>query len=377
MVEGFNTIGERIRAARENCGLTQQELAGKTGFNSGQTISTIEKGERDVKALELNNIAKALYKDISYFLTSEETEKTYRVIWRDERAEDAKEKEAYFLNKCEEYYHLERLLDETADFALPRFEFSPKGKKDGFEKAGAIADDVYRILNLGPRPALVLRRVLEETYGIKIWYLDLGEAGSAASVRGDFGPAIVMNRNEAPWRRHFSLAHELFHLMTWESYLKTECRGRVEQFANKFASVLLLPCDELRKGFEKKVKNNTISYIDLVTLIREFAVSAEAFLWRLYWLGLLPKETIRELLGDEIFLSLDRETKSDIEWEETGFPNRFIKLGVASLVKGKLSKGQLARYMEINVGDLNYALKGYGFKIADLQGGANEVSVRC
>jgi len=82
-------------------------------------------------------------------------------------------------------------------------------------------------------------------------------------------------------------------------------------------------------------------------------------------------------LGDEIFLSLDRETKSDIEWEETGFPNRFIKLGVVSLVKGKLSKGQLARYMEINVGDLNYALKGYGFKIADLQGGANEVSVRC
>jgi len=43
------------------------------------------------------------------------------------------------------------------------------------------------------------------------------EEGSAASAIGPFGPAILMNSKEAPWRRNYNFAHELFHLITWES----------------------------------------------------------------------------------------------------------------------------------------------------------------
>jgi hypothetical protein len=43
------------------------------------------------------------------------------------------------------------------------------------------------------------------------------EEGSAASIWGPFGPAILMNSNEAPWRRNYNFAHEVFHLITWDS----------------------------------------------------------------------------------------------------------------------------------------------------------------
>ena len=86
-------IARRIRAARESCGFTQQELADKIGIKSGQTISAIEKAEREVKALELYSVAKALYRDVSYFLKEDDKEKTYRVIWRGDAEDKVKEKE--------------------------------------------------------------------------------------------------------------------------------------------------------------------------------------------------------------------------------------------------------------------------------------------
>lgn len=377
MVDGLNTIGERIRAARENCGLTQQELADKIGIKSGQTISAMEKAEREVKALELYSLAKALYRDVSYFLKEDEREKTYRVIWRGDIDEKVKEKEAYFVNKCKQYYHLEQLNDETPEFGLPKFDFEFVDRNQGFQQAEFIANEVYNVLNLGPRPAAVLESILEERYRVKIWYADLTNTGSAASLMGDFGPAIFVNRNEAPWRINFSIAHELFHLVTWSAYLQIECNELVEKFAEKFASIVLLPCDEVREVVARKIKPDRIAYIDLVNAAKEFRVSTPALLWRLCWLGYLTADQVKVILGDDFFKNVDSETRAGEESEAPVFPERFVRLGATSYIKGRLSKGQLANYLEANIADINSLLMEYDIDIGALTGGENEFSVRC
>ena len=71
------------------------------------------------------------------------------------------------------------------------------------------------MLNLGSRPALSLQKVMEQILQIKILFTQLSEFGSAAStVHPEFGAAIVVNSEEAPWRINFTLAHELFHIIT-------------------------------------------------------------------------------------------------------------------------------------------------------------------
>lgn len=59
-----NTSGRQIRAEREKCGLSQEQLAAKvqlSGLNLNQkSISRIETGERIVTDYELIQFAKAL-----------------------------------------------------------------------------------------------------------------------------------------------------------------------------------------------------------------------------------------------------------------------------------------------------------------------------
>jgi len=48
-----NLIGTRIKALREQKGLSQEDLARAFGFKDRQTLSAIETGERRVTAEEL------------------------------------------------------------------------------------------------------------------------------------------------------------------------------------------------------------------------------------------------------------------------------------------------------------------------------------
>jgi transcriptional regulator with XRE-family HTH domain len=59
-------IGSRVRSAREESGITQEQLA-KTVYKSRVNISNIERGEVAVAADDLSLIAHVLEKPITYF----------------------------------------------------------------------------------------------------------------------------------------------------------------------------------------------------------------------------------------------------------------------------------------------------------------------
>lgn len=64
---GYKSIGKRLQLAREEAGLSQEQLAAKLGC-SQSTLSNYEKGRRRLYLAQLEKIAEELQKPIDYFM---------------------------------------------------------------------------------------------------------------------------------------------------------------------------------------------------------------------------------------------------------------------------------------------------------------------
>ena len=369
MEELQKIIGERIRSLRKKLGITQRAFAEQVGFSAHQIVSEIERGGRDVKAWELVKIADALHTEVRYLIAGDEPAPA-RVLWRDYPEEGATAIEASFLKSCRQYHGLESLLGITPKRDLPVVELNPEMASYG--DARLAARDAANALDLGGRPAASLIAVLEGDYSVKIWYKDLGKAGSAASAVGDFGYGILMHREQSPWRRNFSFAHELFHLITRATISKESVgdnqslTDKVERLANEFAANLLLPADVLEVEIEARIKHGKISYGDLVELARDFDVSTEALLWRMVHCRRLTADQVRAILNDPSFRSTDRSTMPANWRQPSPLPERFVRLAFLAYKRAKLSRARLAQLLETSLPDLSATLLEYGFEDTDV-----------
>lgn len=358
------TLGDRIRSARIRLSLSQQRLAKEAGFPALQIVSQIEKGKREVKAWELVNLARALRIDVSDLLSPEEPQPLSPVLWRKYPQRNKELIEAEFLQRCQQFALLEQLCEVVFERHLPERDVDFNTMT--YEDAEQLAEEAQQEFNLGNRPATCLVGTLEDRYGVKIWYQDLGEEGSAASTRGSFGHAILMNSAEAPWRRNYNFAHEVFHLLTRPSIpaqLSVDNRAlwdRVEKFANAFASNLLLPANDTKLAFERRIRDDKIGYGDIIDMAREFDISTAALLYRLANLGLVDKDDVNSLQEDSAFRALDRVTMRNHWWTPPVIPERFVRLAFIAYQKGKLSRARLAQYLDTSLIDLTDTLLEYG-----------------
>lgn len=342
---------ERIRQAREALQWTQQQLADALGFSASQIISNIESGQREVKAWELFKIAGALHTSADWLLGISELERP-AVKWRAKpEGNHVPEIEARFLQRCERYALLERWC-ETPPFK----ELKPitlAGPNPSFGVVGREAQNVRDGMGLGVRPACTLEKTLEEDYGVKIIYESLGDKGAGFSVTGPFGPAVLMNADNVPWRRNYSLAHELFHLLTppgWESHL-------CEKLADVFASALLLPAEPVFDALSARSEGGKISFSSLVEIACEFEVSIDALVWRLVNLGRLAKADVEGELGpDSQLRRLDRVSRPTTPPPSVGLPERFQRLCFMAYRKGKIGRAKLAEFLETNLVDISEQL---------------------
>src|ERR1017187_3477412 len=60
-------VGQRVKLAREDANLSQDELASQLGLNDRQTLSNIEAGKRKLTAEELVKLIQTLGKKLEYF----------------------------------------------------------------------------------------------------------------------------------------------------------------------------------------------------------------------------------------------------------------------------------------------------------------------
>jgi Zn-dependent peptidase ImmA (M78 family) len=222
-----------------------------------------------------------------------------------------------------------------------------------------------RLFDLGSIPAAALQRTLEDSFGVKVFIEPLEGSQSGACVRSDFGAGVLLNGADAPWRRNFSLAHELFHLVTWDAIETAWERGprneagepawyaQLERFANHFASHILLPAETLLARVHGQAKEGRITYHQVATIARDFEVSVQALLYRLCGLGVLERSTVDAAVNSAELKNVSREVLSPLKRDdERWFPERFFNLAARAYQRGVIGKSVIAKFLEMPYAEL-------------------------
>jgi Zn-dependent peptidase ImmA (M78 family) len=256
-----------------------------------------------------------------------------------------------------------QLLEEvTGENRLPALEPWPVEFDLTWKSVAEKAKELVRAWNLGARPAACLHEILEEKRHIKIVSYDLREAGSALTAEGGFGYIVALNATEAPWRKNFSLAHELFHLLSKNRFPLDEIhrdligesseKPKYERYADTFAATLLMPDKDVIRELENRlIDDNRVEWVDLVGIAMEFGVSTEAMLWRLKRLGRLKAEQVEQLLESAKFRGIDKSTRTGKKGSGLEFSRRMVWLGLKALRLGKISKGKFCQIFKTTRAD--------------------------
>ncbi len=249
-------VGERIGLARKEAGLTQEQLAESLGFKDRQILSNIESGKRKVSSEELLRVMEALDKNLDYFTDPALVVGEQVFSWRTEgQNPEMQAFESWALNLVGAHRQLVKQLKEPIS---PLKTFLPLEKSSTFEEAAAAGEGLAQVWKMGEAPAPKLRPKIEQELKVMVLPVDAPEHVSGGAVNLPQGATIFINRNHCRGRRHFTLAHELFHILTWQNmppekfdFEQTQGkRPRVEKLADNFAAALLMPLESLRKRLE-------------------------------------------------------------------------------------------------------------------------------
>jgi len=361
-------IGRRIKEERTSQKLTQEELITKAQLNwDRQTLGQIEKGERELKAWELAKIAKVLHVELPIFfpetVTPTITAKPI-VLWR-EKPENHEHLETEFIRLCKDFRFVETLnsVDSSRFTALPRKKIDLN--TFSYNDAYALAEEVRGQLGVGDYPATSLVKILEEKYGIKFFFNELGGNGSAAASASEYGLCILISASEPAWRQHFSIAHELFHIITWDDGLlaqvnsEEKLRKYNEQLAGAFAAGLLVPSESLQREIRSIAKDNKLKDAGVISIARQFGVSLEALLWRMVGIRLIQRSDVLNALDDKQLRSLDYISRSEAQ-APYYLSNRFVRLAYLAYENGEISRARLAKMLNQSLSALADYLKNFG-----------------
>ncbi len=364
-----HTIAAAVRQSRERAGLSQDQVARELGWKAGETVSAVERGDRQLKAFELAKLAKVLRVSMEALLGLEPMPAPALVLWRTETSHphadpvQRLQREAALIERASRYALVVQWANERPTRQLPQIQYDPT--RANTVLAQELGQRVAGDLNLGSRPARTLLSTLEETYGVKVFYEALGDDadGSAASAMGEFGAAVLISRDEPPWRRHFSLAHELFHLLTWNSVHPLWERDAsndgppwydtLEHQANAFASALLLPSGEVLESATAKVRDGKVTGADLAALALDFGVSLDAIAIRLSVLGFISEADKNRVRRDPAFEAVWRAATQGL-WttQELPFTDRFVMLVRSAYQRGEIGRAKAAQCLEVPLGEL-------------------------
>ena len=356
-------IGPRIKARREELKLSQEELSARLGFKDRQTLSTIETGERRVSAEELLLASQLLQRPVEFFTDPFLLVGEGKFSWRQGGVPPFK------LNAYEEAAG--RLIAAFRVLA-PEFGQAPRllrhrlglEKSSTFEDAIAAAEAFAAEMKLGDVPAQRLATVMEQELNILVLMVDPEEGVSGAACRLPNLDAVLINRNEVPGRRHYDLAHELFHILTWDSMPpahvednRTTSKDRVEQLADNFAAALLMPGPVLARFGSWHDLDTDALVAKLNSTAEELQVTAAALKWRLVTAGLLKRAVAKAL--DDKRLRHNGQAAAPRAIPPL-FSKSFVELVARALEEGRLSVRRTASLLGLTVDDLPDVFVAHG-----------------
>jgi Zn-dependent peptidase ImmA (M78 family)/transcriptional regulator with XRE-family HTH domain len=337
------TLGKRLRDARVNRGLTQEEAAEHLGIPRTAVVN-IESGERSISTLEVTELARLYRRSIAELLSESAggDEDIFVVLHRidPEFADDpaVKDEVARHVAICREGTDLRELLGMPTEGGPPEYGLpAPGSTMEAVEQGNLVAAHERRRLSLGTSPLPDLAKLIA-SQGVWAAKAALPDEMSGMFLHHrSFGMAVLINQKHPLPRRRFSFAHEYSHALMDRraSATVTTQRNRkdfVEVRANAFAAAFLLPAEgvqsflrerrkalpsreeqivydalteDVKERVEARSRNvasfSRVTYQDAASLSLYFGTSYQAACYRLKSLGFVDKEQLEELLNKEGF----------------------------------------------------------------------------
>lgn len=351
-------LGERLKTARINSGLTQDQVAHQLNI-ARTTLITIEKGSRKISGSELRAFARIYKQPINKFLQTEEINLNFVGRFR-QQAKGAKVQEntQAVLDKLNRFasatIELEQALGLRHSANLPPKISIEVGKISDLAEDAALLVRQHVGIGLSPIPDIVT--LLEIEFRIRVFLTPLSGSISGAFAFDDkAGACIILNSSHPKTRQNSSAVHELGHIVGSRDDIEVNEDGfiqdsREERFANAFSAAFLMPASWVRRQFsEIKNQSGKFSPRDLIFLSQSAYVSPEAMCRRLEQLELL-KKGMWESLKDRGFNSeFVKSINGKSSLETVSYrPCRLMWLVANALEKGLISEGQIVERLGLD-----------------------------
>ncbi len=386
------TLGRRLREARENRRLTQEQAAQTVGI-SRTALVHIESGKRSLSTLELSELTKLYRRSIADFFAEEEQQVNqeddpllilHRLPVELTNDPEVNRQVSRCVELCSIGVELETTLSTQDPINLPAYELrAPTRPFDATRQGEQVAEAERRRLGLGYGPVADMADLIT-TQGV--WAS--GVRGLPNEMSGIFlrhssiGLVILVNYDHPRSRKRFSYAHEYAHALldrkTTSAIVSSKENSQefIERRANAFAAAFLLPAEGVRWFLELLEKGGAsrryritstsvgdepveaedrpepgsqqITYQDVVSLAHHFDVSYPASVYRLSDLGYINAEEKKNLLersalGSRLLNAMDH---FDDEQAATRKPDRelvgqIVRLAVEAYRREEVSQGWL------------------------------------
>ena len=366
-------VGERLRIARENAGITQKDAA-DTIHIARTTLVAIEQGQRRIRIDELQELAKLYNTSVNALLRREAVHVDLVARFRklpdalDTAADEAVgiiSRLARAEVELENLLGIERVHNHPPERPILRGDVRVQAEQNALE--------LRERLGLGNAPINDIVTLLELEMGVHVYVRRFDRRISGLFAYNDeLGPCILLNANHPRERRTQSAGHECGHFISTRrqpEVLHADDMGhsREERYADAFGRAFLTPPRAVMQKFQEITAGaDRLTRRHVIVLAHFFGVSREAMVRRLEELGLVKKGTwdwfeangsitdqhARQVLGD---LSTPDIQKADADRPTT---LRLNLLAAEAYRRELLSEGQLARLLGIDRIELRETIDG-------------------
>ena len=358
----MKALGRELQQARIKKGVTQEEAA-RIIEVARTTMVSIEKGDRRVRADELIKLAHAYGLSVSDFVRPRPVLAMSKPQFRGPVLKTEADNaliEPYveqLKQLARDYFELERITETPLVRKYPpEYEIGRLRLSDAAE---SIASEERIRLGLGDGPIPLLRDILEQDVGLRIFYYPLPGKFSAIYLYDDqVGGCIAINSKHPEERRRNSLAHDYGHFLTYRYkpevfieegyYLR---KPESERLADEFAASFLMPTNGVTRRFNDiRRTKESLTVGDLCVLAHYFGVSVEAMTRRLEDLKLLPTGLWDQIrVGGFKVGEAQRQLGLDVlPARDQKLPIRYQHLAIEAVDRGLISEGLLARFLDVD-----------------------------
>lgn len=354
-------LGELLQQARKKSGMTQADAA-KVINTARTTIVAIEKGERRLKPNELIKLARAYGRAISDFVHSSPVTEPFEVQFRAAHQRNDQEEARInpiiqrFEELCRNYLELEKIMDAPI----------PRNYPQGYNvtnmpieaAAESIAITERQRLGLGDGPIPMLRDILEQSIGIRVFYLNMpAKYSEIYSYDDQLGGCMTINLGHYEERRRWSMAHGYLHFLAHRRKPVIDFEGQYkripesERLAEAFPKYFLMPTSGLLRRFNDMHRTHgKFTPTNLFTLAHYYGVSIEALVYRLEDMELLPSGTWDRLRDRGLKV---RKVQQELGLEEIDqradiLPIHYQHLAIEALEQGLITEGRFADFLGVD-----------------------------